>query len=166
MSAAQSGIEQANLIRRRRHKQVATFGTALVLVLAGCGDDKDDSAGATPASGEGATVVQADVKEFSLVLSSEEVKAGSVTIEAHNKGTIVHELVIFKSDAAIDALPQVDGKVPEDDPNVAFVDEISEFDAGASASGTFDLDPGKYILICNIPAHYEQGMRAALTVTD
>lgn len=165
MTAAWSEIDHTRPSRRRRHKQAAAFGTALVLVLAGCGDDDSDG-GADVASSPAGSVVKSDLKEFSLVLATDEVPAGSITIEATNSGSIEHELVIFKSDAAIDALPVIDGKVPEDDPDVTFVDEISEFGAGTTASGTFDLDAGKYILICNIPAHYTQGMSAVLTVTD
>lgn len=166
MRQAWFDIDHTRPSRRRRHRQAAALGTALVLVLSGCGDDDEDSDGGTKAaSAAGGTVVKTDLKEFSLVLESDEVAAGSITIEASNSGTIDHELVIFRSDAAVDALPVIDGKVPEDDPAVTFVDEISEFAAGTTASGTFDLQAGTYILICNIPAHYTQGMRAVLTVT-
>jgi len=166
MRNAWSEIDHIRPSQRRWHKQAAALGAVLVLVLAGCGDGDDDSDGGTEgASAAGDAVVKADLKEFSLVLASDEVPAGSITIEAKNSGTIEHEVVIFKSDAAVDALPVIDGKVPEDDPAVTFVDEISEFAASTTASGTFDLEAGRYILICNIPAHYTQGMRAVLTVT-
>jgi uncharacterized cupredoxin-like copper-binding protein len=29
---------------------------------------------------------------------------------------------------------------------------------------TFDLDAGAYVLICNVPTHYEQGMRGTVTL--
>ena len=28
-----------------------------------------------------------------------------------------------------------------------------------------ELDPGNYVLMCNLPGHYEAGMFAAFTVT-
>ena len=154
-------------IRASRHKQAAALAAALVLVLAGCGDDDKDSGGGTEAtSAAGGVVVKADLNEFSLVLKSDKVAAGSITIEASNSGKEEHELVILKTDAAVDALPVIDGRVPEDDPAVPFVDEIGEFAAGTTASGTFHLDAGRYVLICNLTDHYTQGMRAVLTVTD
>jgi len=163
MRQAWSEINHTNPSRRRRYKQAAALGAALVLVLAACGDDEDASHGATEP--EPSPVVNVHVKEFTLVSDISEVASGKITIEATNDGTIEHEVIIFKSDAAEDALPVVDGRVPEDDPAIVVVDEISEFEAGTTSSGTFDLAPGRYILICNIPAHYEQGMHTVLTVT-
>jgi uncharacterized cupredoxin-like copper-binding protein len=29
---------------------------------------------------------------------------------------------------------------------------------------TVDLDPGNYVVICNIPGHYAAGMHAELTI--
>ena len=51
--------------------------------------------------------------------------------------------------------------------------EVREVEPGDDNSGTYTLDPGKYVLICNLKtdvdgqdtAHYAQGMYAAFTVT-
>ncbi len=42
----------------------------------------------------------------------------------------------------------------------------SELGVGASASATFNLAPGKYVLICNIRGHYKDGMFTAFQVID
>ena len=42
--------------------------------------------------------------------------------------------------------------------------EASELGPGDSASVTFDLSPGKYVLICNVGDHYKSGMYTALVV--
>ena len=42
----------------------------------------------------------------------------------------------------------------------------SELGPGKSASGSFDLAPGKYVLICNLWGHYTDGMYAAFKVID
>ena len=42
----------------------------------------------------------------------------------------------------------------------------SELGPGKSASGAFDLAPGKYVLICNLWGHYTDGMYTALEVID
>jgi hypothetical protein len=56
---------------------------------------------------------------------------------------------------------------------VTAVKEIQEFEAGRKSGATFTLDPGKYVLICNLVderngekmAHYQKGMHTAFTVT-
>ncbi|MGD9701728.1 MAG: phospho-sugar glycosidase domain-containing protein [Acidimicrobiia bacterium] len=157
-------ISPTSWLRVSRRSAVALGAASLLVLAAGCGDDNDDSGGAAASDGgTPASVLDVDLSEFKVELSTSEVATGSVTINANNKGTIEHELVIVKSDADSAALPQVEGKVPEDE--VEVIDEIKEFKAGTTASGTFDLAPGKYLLICNIPAHYSQGMHAPLTVT-
>ena len=42
----------------------------------------------------------------------------------------------------------------------------SELGAGESASATFNLAPGKYVLFCNLWGHYEDGMYSAFEVID
>ena len=40
----------------------------------------------------------------------------------------------------------------------------SELGAGESASATFNLAPGKYVLFCNLRGHYKNGMYTAFEV--
>jgi uncharacterized cupredoxin-like copper-binding protein len=42
--------------------------------------------------------------------------------------------------------------------------EVSELDPGASGTLTIDLKPGKYVLFCNLPAHFMNGMWTEITV--
>ncbi len=42
----------------------------------------------------------------------------------------------------------------------------SELGPGKSASGIFDLAPGKYVLFCNLRGHYTNGMHTAFEVID
>ena len=42
----------------------------------------------------------------------------------------------------------------------------SELGPGKSASGIFDLAPGKYVLFCNLGGHYMNGMYTAFEVID
>ena len=44
--------------------------------------------------------------------------------------------------------------------------EQDELGSGKSASATFDLSPGKYVLICNLGGHYRNGMFAGFTVNS
>ena len=70
---------------------------------------------------------------------------------------------MFKTDLAEDALP-VDGSTVTED-TLDLVDEAEDIAPGVGTSLTVDLEPGSYVVICNIEGHYDAGMHAALTVT-
>jgi len=36
--------------------------------------------------------------------------------------------------------------------------------AGSTSDLSFDATPGKYVLVCNVPGHYQQGMAAGFLV--
>jgi uncharacterized cupredoxin-like copper-binding protein len=42
---------------------------------------------------------------------------------------------------------------------------IRAVDAGKTDSKDATLAPGKYVLLCNQPAHYKSGMASAFTIT-
>jgi uncharacterized cupredoxin-like copper-binding protein len=135
---------------------VALVTIAVMIGLAGCGDDDDGSAVGT---------IDVTLSDFKIELSDTSSPAGEVTFEVHNKGPSVHEFVVFKTDLEPDALPTDDaGDVAESD-EFAPVDEIEDIAKGASPTLTVDLAAGSYVLICNVPAHYRQGMRTSFTVS-
>ena len=47
--------------------------------------------------------------------------------------------------------------------------EIDDLEPGAETSRSYDLDPGNYVLLCNIvdgeTSHYDLGMWTELTIT-
>jgi uncharacterized cupredoxin-like copper-binding protein len=92
------------------------------------------------------------------------LSAGTHTIRFTNHGSIGHEIVIFKTDRAADALPLKDGNVNED----ALQSVADSGDAlqpgGTETVTTADLTPGHYVVVCNLPGHYKAGMRLDLTV--
>lgn len=151
---------------------VAVIATAAVA----CGDDEEEGGGGGAAGG--GTTVNVTLGEWLIEPDPASAPAGSITFTASNEGTIEHELVIIKTDLAPDALPtNDDGTVNEDAEGIEVIDEIEEFPAGETESLTVDLEPGKYVLICNIgpsseeeaghmehEAHYKEGMHAAFTV--
>ena len=136
---------------------IALVAVAAVSIgLAGCGGDDDGNAAGT---------VDVTLSDFEIELSDSSVPAGEVTFEVENKGPSVHEFVVFKTDLAPDALPTDEaGDVAESD-KFAPVDEIEDIAKGASPKLTVDLAAGDYVLICNVAAHYRQGMRTAFTVS-
>jgi uncharacterized cupredoxin-like copper-binding protein len=146
---------------------LAISAFALALAIAGCGSDKDStaktdsgatqSAAAAPAAA--GNTVDASLKEWSITDQEQTVKAGKVTFNATNDGSAPHELVVLKTDKPQGDLEK-NGEVSESDS----VGEVSDIEPGASGKKTIDLQPGKYVLICNLPGHYAQGMHTSLVV--
>jgi uncharacterized cupredoxin-like copper-binding protein len=44
------------------------------------------------------------------------------------------------------------------------VDEIEDITPGSTANLTVDLDAGTYVVMCNLPGHFERGMHAVFEV--
>jgi uncharacterized cupredoxin-like copper-binding protein len=113
---------------------------------------------ALDASSGKATLTSADYRFSAPEIDA---RAGRLTLTLDNAGAIAHEFVLLRSSAAPSALKvAANGRVSES----ASVGEVSETKAGASATTTFDLKPGRYVYVCNIPGHYASGMRGRLVV--
>ena len=112
--------------------------------------------------------VGVQLTEWSVTASPTSVRAGNIEFVVENTGEEPHELVIVRTDLPADALVTTpDSKVDES----ASGDEIGEIEddqlpAGGSTEGVFTLGPGSYVLFCNLPEHYQRGMRTAFTVTE
>jgi uncharacterized cupredoxin-like copper-binding protein len=137
-----------------------TITTAAVALL---GAVACSSSSSSSASGSDTGGVSATEKDFSIDLATSSAPAGSVTFNISNEGPSAHEFVIIKTDDAPDALPVKDNTVEED--KIDVVDEAEDIAPSTTATLTTDLEAGSYVIICNIPAHYEQGMHAAFTVS-
>jgi uncharacterized cupredoxin-like copper-binding protein len=134
----------------RRAIAVASIG-ALIL-LNGCGGDE---------GGVGVTLA-----DFSVTPDENSAPAGEVTFDVTNDAEQTHEFVVIKTDLAEDQLPTEDnGDVSEEGEGMEVVDEIEDIEGGSDESLTVNLDAGNYVLICNLPGHYAQGMHAAFTVS-
>ena len=113
----------------------------------------------------GDAVVTVTMDEWSLQPSLTSVRAGKVTFQVINRGNTEHELVVVKTDRGPkDLVMRADGTKVDEDASGQNVGEIEEVAAGQTKTGTFDLAPGHYVLTCNQPEHYQQGMVAAFEV--
>ena len=123
-----------------------------------------------------ATTVSVTLQEFAILPSAASVPAGTVTFVAKNIGPDdVHEMVVVRTDLDADALPvDKDGKAAEEGTGITSIGETGDIAVGDTKEASFELLPGKYLLICNIvqtepdgslEAHYKVGMRTAFTVT-
>jgi uncharacterized cupredoxin-like copper-binding protein len=116
------------------------------------------------AQGGGAPVATT-ITDTSLALSPASAATGTITFTATNDGSQTHELYIFRTDLPADQLPVADGKVSEDVDGVEFIAEVEDIAPGTSKDLTEDLAAGSYVLLCNIPGHYEAGIRAPFEST-
>lgn len=138
---------------------VSAAAAALVLVLSSC-------------SGGGKSV-GATLSNFKIELDKGSASSGEVTFNIKNDGPSVHEFVVLKTDLAPDQLPTTqEGGVTiadEEAPGIDSVDEVEDIASGASADLKVNLQPGNYVLICNIPkdgGHYVLGMHSGFTVSS
>lgn len=120
-------------------------------------------AGCSGRGSETSTTIGGSMKEWSILLDRATAPHGSVHLQMRNEGHEVHELIVVRTDLAPDALPMKGDRVDED--QLKSMGEIQEFSGGKVEGKTFDLSAGKYVLFCNIPGHYQQGMRTGFTVT-
>lgn len=106
--------------------------------------------------------IRADMREYAMGLTATEVRAGQVTFIARNTGSTVHDLVVIKTDLAPDKLAiDTQTQKAREDGKIGSVDQIAP---GRSANLRVELPAGAYVVICNVPTHYQLGMRSALTV--
>ena len=115
-------------------------------------------------AGEAATV-NATLKDFSITPSVASVPAGKVAFQATNQGPSEHEFVVLKTNLAPESLPVKAGVVTEDAKGIENVGEVEDVGSGATKSTTLNLTPGRYLLVCNLPGHFQAGMVASFVVT-
>jgi hypothetical protein len=132
----------------------------------GCGDD-DDGGGA--AGGE----VNVVLSEFIVELDPDSADAGEITFVVDNQGGETHEFVVVEA-ASADELPLADdGSFDEEafgEENV--LGEVEDVASGDTEDLTLDLEPGSYLLLCNIveeedgesESHFAEGMHTTFTV--
>jgi caa(3)-type oxidase subunit IV len=108
-----------------------------------------------------------DVKEvsFQIQFSQYSAQAGPVTFHIVNGADdMLHEFIIIQTDSPASDLPTDDsGRVKED--AVTIITAAEDIPPSNSRNITVNLGAGHYVMICNLPGHYEQGMRVDFTVT-
>ncbi len=154
-------------------QQQAMDGHDQQQAMDGHGQQHAAAAGTVHPQPDGTTRVDVTLQEWSISPANIRVEAGRIYFYVDNDGPDhPHEFVIIRiGDTAIADIPVVDGSVPEDE--VDFIDEIEEFGVDSAATIVVDLEPGRYLVLCNIAEtedgeplnHYELGMRALLNVS-
>ena len=148
--------------------------------VAACGDDGEtaESTAGEPAGAATENVVKVQLGEnpdgYFVKVDRNTVPAGTTTFVIDNVGTMHHEMAIFKTDLAPGELPLTDdGKVDEEKAGLVAEavyarpvrgGEDHRIRDGRGVNFTIDLEPGKYVLLCNLPGHYAAGQYIGFTV--
>lgn len=154
----------ATLFNHWKWSILGSLALAATLAFAACGDDEEEGVGGT---------VSVQLSEFAIAAGPESVPHGNVIFDVDNVGEFGHEFVVVRTDLAPGALLLADdGGI--DESQVEIVGRIDTYEPG-SRSASIDLDPGNYVLVCNIVfvpeegdtvSHYENGMFTTFTVTE
>ena len=102
--------------------------------------------------------------EFDVTLTEASAPAGEVIFNVTNDGASTHNLRVISTSLAPGDLPYDDDafEVPEDE--VDIVARTANLEAEESVQVVVELAAGPYVLICNVPPHYDSGMHVAFTV--
>ena len=109
--------------------------------------------------------VAVSLTEFAVAADPGSAGAGPVTFQVSNDGSIVHDLLVIRTDLAPDALPLDEDGFMVDEERVEVVASSAELGSGQAAEVSSALEAGSYVLICNIPTHYQAGMWLGFPVT-
>lgn len=137
------------------------------LGLSSCGTDPTD--GATGGSPDAAPVVSnkitGSVEEWKVNVSAQSAEAGEVVFAIANYGSIQHEFLVTKTSYEPGKIPiGSNNRFDEEDKGLTVVDEIPEWAVNESKVLKVNLEAGTYELLCNIEAHYANGMHTSFTV--
>jgi uncharacterized cupredoxin-like copper-binding protein len=107
------------------------------------------------------TTVKASVVEWGIKTSKKTSHAGKVSFAVRNAGKLAHQFIVLRTNLPANKLPygttvnlKKAGKV---------LGKIS-LAPGKNGHISLTLKTGHYVLLCNLPAHYQLGQHAAFQV--
>ncbi|HEX4743674.1 MAG TPA: plastocyanin/azurin family copper-binding protein [Candidatus Limnocylindria bacterium] len=133
----------------------AALALALTLAASACGET-------VAAFQPGEVQLVVELTDYKVVTNVATIRAGETKIGVRNRGSQPHDLVLLRTDLAPDKLPYDVGRARADEPGL--VARTKELRAGGTAAVTATLEPGQYVIICNVAGHYGLGMRTSLRV--
>jgi len=93
--------------------------------------------------------------------SNSPAKTGKVTFQVENNGLLNHNFIVVKTDLAADSLDvnSFEAKVNEQTIGEILGRIVEEnLGPGDTTSLSLNMEPGKYVIFCNVAAHYQSGM--------
>jgi uncharacterized cupredoxin-like copper-binding protein len=154
---------------------IASVAVVAALVAVGlAARATDEGKKATLAVGASAAAAAAPVTalpvtehDFGIDPAETSLPAGLIDLAVTDRGPSAHEMLIFQTDLPADKLPRgADGRVDENGEGVLKVfDSLDNIAVGTIKTFHIALAAGRYVMVCNLPGHYQSGMHAAFTVT-
>jgi uncharacterized cupredoxin-like copper-binding protein len=147
----------------RRLRFLAVTACLAVATIGAVGWSATRSHGRARSGPVAITVTETDA---AIRVSTSRVAAGAYSLVVRNEGTTSHELVVFRVARPNSPVPTFRyGGVDEHSPEL---EKVADTGAGVLPGATRTLGatlrPGRYVLLCNLPGHYQAGMRVTLTV--
>jgi uncharacterized cupredoxin-like copper-binding protein len=103
------------------------------------------------------------ITDSSFELDVSSVVGGPVAFTIENSGSMVHEFEVFAGAEPGRVLEVVNGVA--DTTGLSVVDEFEDIIPGQTVMLRVDLERGTYLLLCNLPGHYQAGNWEEFTVT-
>ena len=139
-----------------------SLGLIAALAVSACAPSASGTSNATPNN----AIIRITDQAMKMKVDYSVAPAGKITFMVFNQDTVDHEVVILKTDKDPSKLALLAGASKVDEEGVGEnVGEV-EVEAGATGAATFELEPGKYVLICNVLTHYMAGMYSAFEVKE
>ncbi|KND57367.1 hypothetical protein BSCH_00463 [Candidatus Paraburkholderia schumanniana] len=100
-----------------------------------------------------------------IQLDADTAREGRVTFDVNNaaNGNTEHEFAVLRTDMDDARLPVHNGQVTES--RFKKIGEVEDLARGSTKRLSVKLAPGRYVLICNRPGHYEMGMHTRFVVS-
>ncbi|MFM0558094.1 cupredoxin domain-containing protein [Paraburkholderia sediminicola] len=120
--------------------------------------------GVAPLSGHADKTIHVKLTDNAIEPDPRTANAGRVTFEVNNaaNGNTEHEFVVLRTDRDDGHLPVHKGQVTES--RFKKMGEVEDLEHGSTKRLSLKLAPGRYVLICNRPGHYEMGMHTSFVV--
>lgn len=164
--------------RRVAMWRTASLGMVAVVAVTGGAiwaavDDRDEGEEHLANSGEttpeataepGQVLISLTESDWVVSASPDSVEAGEITFAVTNVGSTLHNLRVIRTDLPPDALPLDSTGLIVDEDEVNVVAEAIDLFPDESTETVATLEPGNYVLICNIAGHYDAGMSVGFTV--
>jgi uncharacterized cupredoxin-like copper-binding protein len=133
------------------------------LAIAGCSRSVEAST-LRPVVADGGTVVNVTARSFVIKPDTTTIPAGKVTFKVTNIDVITHETLVVHAQGKGFDLPYdfAISRVIEE--KIDKPGEVPDIKSGTSGEVTLDLEPGTYILMCNLTAHFQAGMHTLIKV--
>jgi len=144
----------------KRWKSVVAIAALAPLALAACG-----SKGASnETEGKGGSQVAVTLDDYAIRPAETTLSAGEVAFKIENVGATEHEMVVIRSDVAIEDIPVDGDEANEEAPGMTPIGEVEGVQPGETTELVLTLEPGRYILLCNLAKHFGRGMVTEIQV--